>query len=581
MKRNSRRSSSPKHYHAIAIDYDGTLTEGEQPSAATLDAIAAIRETGTRMVLVTGRVLADLEHVFPTVDDYFDAVVAENGGVLRHRGVSRALAAPVPFELDERLVHRGVAFARGQVLLACQAEHELAVLAELRELGSDCQLIRNRGALMVLPAGVTKGTGVVEVLRVLGVSHHSAIAIGDAENDLALLDRCELRVAVSNAVDSLRRNADLVLEKPNGEGVSDFLQGPLARGQAHPFPGRWRLALGTSRTGEVVSLPSSHINVLVIGDSGAGKSYMAGLLAERLLELDYSLCVIDPEGDHAPLGRVRGVVTVGGRHALPSAADMPDLLRRDLGSLVFDLSLTSPDRSTPYLDEVFGALKQERIETGLPHWIVVDEAHVPFGAGSVACKSFSSEDTGLCLVTYRPERLCTDNPLRFDYVIALSNGNGLSSETVRTLDRFAGALDLDALPSPERGEGLLVALGTEVHASVFKLGARGVMHVRHWHKYAESRLPPEKLFLFRTVHGPTGAKAHNLFAFRRELLSCDPEVVWHHLANGDFSRWMESVLRDEELANMARETEQSLVGPGSLEGARRQLIEAIEDRYLA
>jgi hypothetical protein len=37
----------------------------------------------------------------------------------------------------------------------------LAALAEaravIRELGLDCQLVRNRGELMILPAGVTKG----------------------------------------------------------------------------------------------------------------------------------------------------------------------------------------------------------------------------------------------------------------------------------------------------------------------------------------------------------------------------------------------------------------------------------------
>ena len=183
-------------YHAIAIDYDGTLTDEEHPRLDVLAALAELREAGVKAILVTGRVYSELAQAFPRVEDWFDFIVAENGAVLRHAGVSRAVTAPVPFELDERLVSQGISFTRGHVLLACDGEHEITVLKELRRIGSDCQLVRNRAALMVLPAGVSKGSGVSEALRELGVSYHSAVAVGDAENDLALLDRCELRVAV-------------------------------------------------------------------------------------------------------------------------------------------------------------------------------------------------------------------------------------------------------------------------------------------------------------------------------------------------------------------------------------------------
>ena len=66
-----------------------------------------------------------------------------------------------------------------------------------------------RGELMILPSGVSKGTGVHHALGTLGISPHSAIGLGDAENDLSLLSTCELGVAVGNAVDSLRAHADL------------------------------------------------------------------------------------------------------------------------------------------------------------------------------------------------------------------------------------------------------------------------------------------------------------------------------------------------------------------------------------
>lgn len=151
---------------------------------------------------------------------------------------TRVLAAPVELELDGALVSRGVPFRRGQVLLATHTVHEGEVTEELRRLGLECQLVRNRGELMVLPPGISKGFGVYQALGDLGISHHSAVAIGDAENDHSLLRGCELGVAVANAVDSLKRHADLVLEKPGSAGVAEFLRGPVLSGEAPLEPRR-------------------------------------------------------------------------------------------------------------------------------------------------------------------------------------------------------------------------------------------------------------------------------------------------------------------------------------------------------
>src|SRR3990172_13424863 len=107
------------YFRALAIDYDGTLTDGPRPSADVLEALAGVRAGGLRIILVTGRILAELRGVFPDFEDHFDLVVAENGAVLHAEGVSRALTAPVPTELDEALLRRGISFRRGQVLLAC------------------------------------------------------------------------------------------------------------------------------------------------------------------------------------------------------------------------------------------------------------------------------------------------------------------------------------------------------------------------------------------------------------------------------------------------------------------------------
>lgn len=68
-------------FKALACDYDGTLASNNRIGAEALAALSRAREAGLRLVLVTGRTFFELLRVCDRLD-LFDAVVAENGGVL-------------------------------------------------------------------------------------------------------------------------------------------------------------------------------------------------------------------------------------------------------------------------------------------------------------------------------------------------------------------------------------------------------------------------------------------------------------------------------------------------------------------
>ena len=271
------------YFRAVAVDYDGTLAEG-RIAPDTLAALAEARTRGVRVILVTGRIMSELRAVFPDVEDSVDAVVAENGALLVTPVGIRQLAAPIDRAVSAALSARGVVCRSGQVLVACAAADEPAALEVIRELGLDCQLVRNRGELMIVPAGVTKGSGLLEALGDLGLSRHNTIGVGDGENDHSLLDVCEIGVAVANAVDALRAHADVTLVLPDGRGVAELLRGPLLTGRAQLHPRRWQITLGVDDGGEAVTLPASQLNVAVCGGTGEGKSYLAGLVCEQLVQ---------------------------------------------------------------------------------------------------------------------------------------------------------------------------------------------------------------------------------------------------------------------------------------------------------
>jgi haloacid dehalogenase-like hydrolase len=184
----------------------------------------------------------------------------------------RDLTEPIEETLATALTEQDVAVRRGRVLLAGYIADVQAVVAAVGVLGLDCQIVRNRGALMVVPAGVSKGTGLLAALDELGISAHNVLAVGDAENDLALLHLSEIGVAVANAVPSLREHADLVLEEADGAGVAALLTGPVPIGEQVVRPARRRIRVGRFVDGTPATVPASPANVLVCGESGAGKS---------------------------------------------------------------------------------------------------------------------------------------------------------------------------------------------------------------------------------------------------------------------------------------------------------------------
>jgi len=212
-------------YLALATDYDGTLASRGTVEPDTLQALRRLAATGRKLILVTGRRVDDLIRVFPEVA-IFDRVVAENGPLVYRPQTreSRVLSKPPPAAFVDELRRRGVqSLTLGRVFVATEQPNERVVLAVIAELRLDLQVILNKGAVMVLPASVNKATGLRAALDELGLSPQAVVGIGDAENDEAFLAMCGWGVAVANALDSLKSQADHVTSGEDGAGVREVI----------------------------------------------------------------------------------------------------------------------------------------------------------------------------------------------------------------------------------------------------------------------------------------------------------------------------------------------------------------------
>jgi hypothetical protein len=212
-------------YLVLASDYDGTLACDGVVDDLVAAALERCRASGRRNVLVTGRELADLKQTFRRLD-LFEYVVAENGGTLFRpaKNEERVLAERPPDEFVSALRARGVApLSVGRVVVATWTPHETVVVETIRDFGLELQVIFNKGAVMILPSGINKASGLAAALEEMGVSPHNVVAVGDAENDHALLSFAGAAVAVANAVPMLAERADLVTAGARGEGVIELI----------------------------------------------------------------------------------------------------------------------------------------------------------------------------------------------------------------------------------------------------------------------------------------------------------------------------------------------------------------------
>ena len=561
-------------YFALATDYDGTLAEHGRVSETTLRALDELRQTGRKLILVSGRQLEDLIETFPGIK-VFEAIVAENGAVLYDvpTGTIEVLADPPPADFIDELRRHGVdPLSIGRAIVATWEPHEHTVLDVIKSLNLDLQVIFNKGAVMILPTGVNKASGLEHALNRLKLSSHNTVAIGDAENDLPFLSSCECSVAVANALNSVKARAQLVTAGDHGEGVVELIKMLIETDlkELNSRLPRGRVTIGQAADGGDVQVEWQAGNLLIAGPSGAGKTTITTALLEALSRAQFQFCVVDPEGDYDEIANAIPLGSGDQRALVDETLRVLD--HPDENAVVNLMDLRLADRPL-FLQSLLPRVLELRATTGRPHWIVIDEAHhlLPV-SGSGAQSLVSALERNVVLVTVHPDHI-DRAALEFVTMAAI-----VGRDPQVTLEALAKGRGQTTVNLPAHVDDAKLAWWLRVGSPPvrFRPTPPSTDRQRHHRKYAEGQLGEDRSFYFRGPNAQLNLRAQNLERFKEIGDGVDDATWEYHLRRHDISRWFRDVIKDEELAAEAAEIEETSAGAAD---SRKRMRQAIERRY--
>ncbi|NJE46329.1 phosphoglycolate phosphatase [Thermococcus sp. GR7] len=226
---------------AISLDIDGTITYPDRRLHE--DALKAIRlaeSLGVPVMLVTGNSVPFAEAMAIMIG-ITGPVVAEDGGALSVKdGRLRKRIYLTTMdeewilwsEIKRRYPEAVLSFSmpeRKAGLVVLRTIPVEAVRALIEELGLNLIAVDSGFAIHIKKPWINKGAGIEKACEILGISPKEVAHVGDGENDLDAFRVVGYRVAVGQAPETLKAEADYVTQTTYGEGGAEGIMHVLRK----------------------------------------------------------------------------------------------------------------------------------------------------------------------------------------------------------------------------------------------------------------------------------------------------------------------------------------------------------------
>ena len=216
----------------FAVDIDGTITEngGGRIHLDALDALRRLTNMGHNVIFVTGR--SSVEGFLLSVFGGTTKVaVGENGGCITLDSNEHILLGNIEeckTALDtiqnsiDNVVEKPVFPRMTEVVLERTFDLNEARKI-LSEKNIDVELSDSQYAYHINSPGIDKGTGFNEIMKKMSINSDDVIAIGDSATDVPLFKVAKTSVALGNAADNVKSEANIVVSAKAGDGVLEAL----------------------------------------------------------------------------------------------------------------------------------------------------------------------------------------------------------------------------------------------------------------------------------------------------------------------------------------------------------------------
>jgi hypothetical protein len=294
---------------------------------------------------------------------------------------------------------------------------------------------------------------------------------------------------------------------------------------------------------------------------------------EQLAERGYQFCIIDPEGDYSA---VPGAAVVGDRESAPTLSEVLKLLELPRASVVVNLVAIGIENRPAFFDSLMPQLLALRQRTARPHFVIVDEAHHLSPRDAPPRAGVAGDWVNTLFVTVHPKHVSEGLLQRVDVMLAIGAAPG---ETIGEFAKSVGERPPKVNQQPlETGEAI-VWRRRQGTARRIRTITPVTERKRHIRKYAAGDLE-DKSFFFHGAEGKLNLKAQNLNMFLQLAQGIDDDTWLFHLEAGDYSGWMRSSIKDDELADEVEGVEKKaqLITP---EESRAAVRSAVERRYTA
>jgi phosphoglycolate phosphatase (TIGR01487 family) len=224
----------------FAIDIDGTITLNGmgQIHLEALSRLRSLKEEGHNVILVTGRSSVE-GYLLSIFGGLTHMAVGENGGcisfgdVIQHKllgnkGECIHALATIQAKLNAEVKEKPVFPRMTEVVLERTFDIEKAQKV-IDDNNLNVVLTDSGYAYHINSKGVDKGSGFLEVVKMLDVDVNDTIAIGDSDTDVPLFKVVKNNIAVSNSTENLKKLAKIITTKQSGEGVLEGLDIILSR----------------------------------------------------------------------------------------------------------------------------------------------------------------------------------------------------------------------------------------------------------------------------------------------------------------------------------------------------------------